>query len=152
MTETSSVTLVLPASLEHLDTLRMSLQDMLEKLPSPPDLAVIYQVQLAASEIYANIIEHACKFDVNHRVRIHFQVDEQRSLTLRFRDEGASFMLDDLRQRKSEPATDERGMGLTITRQLVDDLRYEAHPDYNEWRLVKHLHSDETPHACHSAG
>jgi serine/threonine-protein kinase RsbW len=152
MTEPLTLQLNLPAALENLDTLRMNTQELLEKLPAPPALEVIYQVQLAASEIFANIIEHACKFDAQERVKVLLRIENDGTLVIEFRDNCGSFVLEDV------PPVDpqnlpERGLGLYLTRQLVDELRYTSHQDYNEWRLVKHLKtSAEKPHACHSAG
>jgi serine/threonine-protein kinase RsbW len=152
MTEPLTLQLNLSAALENLDLLRMNIQELLEKLPVQPALEVIYQVQLAASEIFANIIEHACKFDSPQPVRVQLRIEKNSVLFIEFQDTCSSFVLEEVPPVDPENLP-ERGLGLYLTRQLVDELRYTSHQDYNEWRLVKHLKtSAEKPHACHSAG
>ncbi len=130
---------VLPRTLSFdceavLDNLYM-ITPLVGRAAQPYGESFAYAVELAASEIVSNIIEHAYRA-TSGRIcgTLHLLSDR---LQLDLYDDGAAFDLDAL----APPAPGEireGGYGLFIARKVLDELSYTAHTARgNHWKLVK---------------
>jgi PAS domain S-box-containing protein len=122
-----------PADLEHLNEVTALVRQL--GLPYGDDFA--YVMELAASEIVTNIIQHAYRFSPGEvRGQITLQPDQ---MALDLYDDGTPFDIStvpdpDLGQPQ------EGGYGLYIARQVTDELTFTpATPEGNHWRLVKRV-------------
>ncbi len=117
-----------------LDNLNEAL-DLIHKSTEAYGAEFTYQFELASSEIITNIIQHAYR---NHsgeiRFRLNFLIDR---MELEIEDDGVPFDLTKLPEPDLEQPH-ERGYGLHVIRQLVDEVAYTpSTPQGNMWRLVK---------------
>ena len=95
------------------------------------------QMELAATEIAANIVEHSAS-GRPVRVQMHLEVsaDEIRAM---FHDDGNPVQVNlDTVQMPSVLA--ERGRGLAIAVGILDALSYRRGTDMNNWTLTRSLH------------
>ncbi len=101
-----------------------------------------YELELAASEIATNIIEHAyqnCRGELRGEVRL-----ETDRVQVDFYDDGLPFDISTLSAKEPHQAS-ERGYGVHIVRQVMDEITYTpATRSGNHWRLVK-TRRRETP-------
>jgi len=120
-----------PGTLEHLD----QVVSLIRELAGTYGGEFASQVELAASEIVTNIMEHAYR-QAPGELRGQVSLLPGR-LELDLYDQGESFDLTEITARQIEE-TQERGRGLEIVRQLMDEVSYTAsEPNGNHWRLVK---------------
>ncbi len=99
----------------------------------PPGLA--YDLELAASEIFTNVIEHAYRSS-GGELRGEVRLEPDR-VQLDVYDDGLPFDLSALPGDAPERLA-ERGRGVHIVRQVMDEVSYSpATPAGNHWRLVK---------------
>jgi sigma-B regulation protein RsbU (phosphoserine phosphatase) len=126
-----AIPFVYPAELEHLNEVTAFIRQM--TLAYGGDFA--YAMELAASEIVTNIIQHAYRFAPGE-LRGHITLLPDR-VELDLYDDGTPFDISAV----PEPSLEEPhegGYGLFIARQLADELAFvPATPDGNHWRLVK---------------
>lgn len=135
-----TIQLMLPATFKYLNVLSACLGELLlrvEDLPEPE--MTIYNIQLAAQEICANIAEHACANDPAQQVVIAITMEvPPRRLVIDFYDTGRSF--DPTQVTEPEPGTlHVRGYGLYLVHKLLDEVTYTSQPDKNHWHLVKYF-------------
>lgn len=91
-------------------------------------------VELAASEIVANIIEHSKGGDpVKLRMQVSLGAD---AVSVTFTDDGQPAVVD-LTHLDMPDVLDERGRGLAIAHQVLDELSYRRDDTGNHWTLVK---------------
>jgi len=138
-----AVQIVLPATFTYLSLLGACIGEMLLRADGAARRTnLIYNVQLAAHEICANIIEHAYAGRPGGDVHITLTLtDSPPGLSIVMRDRGRAF----------DPAVapppdldrvQEGGYGLYLAHALLDDVRYEPEPGGNCWRLFKRLPAD----------
>ena len=100
-----------------------------------------YAVHLAAHEACTNIIEHAYKGRTDGRVRVTLSLDlsaQPIQMSVDLFDTGVSFNPDTV----PKPNLDiphERGYGLFLIRELMDDVSFTMGQQGNHCRLLKHL-------------
>lgn len=128
----------LPANYTYLPLLSACIAEMIGQAGDLPNAEMlVYQAQLAAHELYANIVNHAYQRDDSQRIGVRLTLEwNPRSLIIEMRDRGCSF------DPASVPDPDldqvrENGYGLFLIRNLIDDVTYEVRQDENLWRLVK---------------
>jgi serine/threonine-protein kinase RsbW len=135
-----AVQIVLPATFTYLSVLGACIGEVLQRADGAArrkDLT--YNVQLAAHEICANIVEHAYAGQSGGDVHITLALtDSPPGLSIVMRDRGRAF------DPTVAPPPDldriqERGYGLYLAQTLLDDVRYEPEPGGNCWRLFKRL-------------
>lgn len=145
----ANTTLCLPASLDSLVKLSDELYDFVA--PFSLDPAVVYQVDLASSEAFTNIVRHAVKFDDNQTVIITL-VNDGHHLILTLSDPGSPIP-EDILQQWANPADfspdplipsswQEGGMGLKLIQSVMDDVRYETENGRNLLTLIKNLSNE----------
>jgi len=132
------IQLELPAAHRFLNIIGGCIQELINRTPNLSDPeSLSYQLQLAAQEVCANIIDHAYQGMDGNRIWIEFQLDESvPQLTALFSDEGQPF-------NNAEPNLSdlpgEGGMGLFLIHQLVDHVEYQRTQNRNTWVLTKTL-------------
>ncbi|TQI81703.1 serine/threonine-protein kinase RsbW [Serratia fonticola] len=142
----ANMTLSLPASLGSLAKLSNALYDFVA--PFSLDPTMIYQVDLASSEAFTNIVKHAVNYDDNQNVMITLANDGHH-LTLTLSDRGLAIPDDILQQWVTPPELSpdpldqaswpEGGMGLILIRSVMDTVRYETSNGCNRLTLIKNL-------------
>ena len=140
MSNANRVKLDVPASMKYLNVVSASIAAIVEHLNIEGDLATtVYEIQLAVHEICTNIIEHAYKNDAEQRIELEVAIIQTRidslSITL-FDYSGIEFIPANVRAPDVE-ALQERGMGLMLVNQIMDEVSYTHMGDYNRWQLTK---------------
>jgi anti-sigma regulatory factor (Ser/Thr protein kinase) len=130
----------LPAAYSSLEALGERLRATLARIDGLPEPDVtIYNIQLAADEIFANIAGHAYEDRADGWVSVSLAFDAaSRRFMVELHDTGAPF------DPSSVPAPDldtlsEGGYGLFLAQTLMDDVIYTTRPDGNCWLLIKQL-------------
>ncbi|MFP4323645.1 MAG: ATP-binding protein [Anaerolineales bacterium] len=138
---TTHLTLDVPAEHRYLKAIGACLAALLGDCATERTL---YNIQLAVHEACVNIIEHAYG-DVKGRIMLSFYLEQEpHQVLIELTDTGQSFDLNAI------PAPDldalpERGYGLYLMRQLLDEVSYRPGSDKgNQWRLVKYLTASDT--------
>ena len=141
------VELVVPCVLEMADRVQLFVMQLETNLPEP----VRESVAQAFRELMTNAIEWGGKLDPQRKVRISC-VRAKRMLLYRIADPGEGFDIDKLRHAainnpdadplqhaivREEQGIRPGGLGLMITRSLVDDVIYNE--KRNEVMLIKYL-------------
>jgi anti-sigma regulatory factor (Ser/Thr protein kinase) len=133
------ISLVIPAAHRYLNIISAVIAELLareERLSEPAITS--YNIQLAAQEVCANIVDHAY---VGHAGQIELLLRleaEPHQLVIELTDNGLPFDPTGV----SAPDLDElheNGYGLFLARELLDELGYERRQDTNYWRLIKRL-------------
>lgn len=134
------IRLDLPATHKYLNILGACISELLARIEDVSEReATSYNLQLAAHEACANIIDHAYEGDIGHRILVTITLTERpRRLTIELQDTGYSF------DPASVPAPDlneahDHGYGLFLMHSLMDEVTYTSRPDGNHWALVKYL-------------
>ncbi len=131
----------IPAAAAYLHLLSECIAQLMEQAPDVPEPEqTIYSIQLATQEISSNIVRHAYgEGDGGGRIVAQLCVEHSpQRMVIELRDSGLAFDPSQV----DEPNLDEvrvHGYGLFLARALLDELRYEALPGENRWRLVKQL-------------
>ncbi len=118
---------------DHLDWVHQTLARFWLGLTEAPDENWRLLFEVAAAEIAANIVEHACPPIMTFRVRAY-----GGRVVAEFHDSGQGWT------GRTEPQQSlgdlaERGRGLALARVAVDEVAYERLGSINRWRLVKRL-------------
>lgn len=142
----ANATLCLPASLDSLAKLSNGLHDFVA--PFSLDPALVYQLDLASSEAFSNIVRHAVNYDDTQNIIITL-VNDGQHLTLTLTDPGLPIPQNILHQwgQPSELAPDplnqtswpEGGMGLILIQSMMDKVHYETANGRNRLTLTKNL-------------
>jgi serine/threonine-protein kinase RsbW len=127
------------ASANHLDVIHEAMARFWASMPDPPGERWQLLLEVAVSEIAANILEHARPPTVTFRLRT-----VRDAVIAEFQDTGEGWegthgparVLDELA---------ERGRGLSLAMTAVDEVVYERRGSFNRWVLVKRLQPDATP-------
>lgn len=132
------IRLDLPANYAFLPLLSTCIAEVMGQAGDLPNAEVlVYQVQLAAHELCANIVNHAYQRDGNQRISIKLTLEvSPRALVIEMCDRGSAFDPASI----SDPNLDEvreNGYGLFLIRNLMDEVAYEVRQGANLWCLVK---------------
>jgi serine/threonine-protein kinase RsbW len=139
---TESVEMIFPAAHHYLLLLGECIDALLNRLEGAEEQEPLrYAVHLAAHEACTNIIEHAYKGRTDGRVRVTLSLDlsaQPIQMSVDLFDTGVSFNPDTV----PKPNLDiphERGYGLFLIRELMDDVSFTMGQQGNHCRLLKHL-------------
>lgn len=144
MNQLDTIHLGLPATNKYLNVLAECLTGMLARIDELPEReTTIYNIRLAVHEHCTNIIDHAYAGQQPGRINMSFSVGESH-LVIESHDSGqVTFDLSKtMAQRDSEPLQSllqERGRGLLLIHELMDEVEYHPQPGNNRWRLAKNL-------------
>jgi PAS domain S-box-containing protein len=129
-----------PGDLGHME----DIMQLIRALGHAYDRTFAYELELAASEIVTNVIEHAYQSSSGElRGEVRLEADR---VQLDLYDDGLPFDISTLPARAPRQAS-ERGYGVHIVRQLMDELTYSpATRAGNRWRLVKTRRREGTGH------
>ncbi len=135
-------TLVISATLENLEALMAHGRDAATACGM--DTKTIARVELALEEVLVNVINYAYAPDQDHiseNIELDCSWDNNKSLTITVTDQGPAF--DPLN--RPDPDTtlsvDDRaigGLGIFLTKEMMDDVSYERSRGKNILTLVKH--------------
>ncbi len=124
-------------SFEQLAVACRKIHDFLVELTLAHSL--IYAIDLAAEEMATNIIKYGYDDDKSHEISITLQFDsEQRKIILLLEDDGHEF--DPLQAEQVDFSSDISkrkigGMGIHLTKSLVDFISYNRQNDRNILRI-----------------
>lgn len=118
-----------PDTMDHIHAL---LADLLAECPIDDMDAM--QFELAMAEIGANIVEHADNGGAL-TLRLELEVTPDR-VEARYSDDGNPARVD-LDTVRLPDGLAERGRGLAIAINVLDELAYRRADDRNHWRLVR---------------
>lgn len=129
----------IPAAAAYLHILSECIAELVERAVDVPEPSqTTYSIQLATQEISSNIVRHAYG-GASGRIVAQLTVEPgTRRMVIELRDSGDAFD-PALVPEPSLGDAQVHGYGLYLARALLDELRYEAAPGENRWRLVKHL-------------
>ena len=136
----------LPSTHRFLNVAGLGIDAILQRLGDliPGAEKVSREVQVAAQEICANVVDHAYADDKNGRLTIEISIVLKDSrLDIHIRDTGKEFEP----EKTKEPALgelQERGFGLYFAKKLMDEVTYTREDEGNHWHLVKMLSVVET--------
>jgi serine/threonine-protein kinase RsbW len=135
-----SIRLELPASLRYLNVLGACISAAVERIEGVEEPAILsYNLQLAADEIFTNIVEHGYEGDERCFVRVSVTVaPEPRRVVVQLCDSAPSFDPAAVPAPNLDDAQ-EHGYGLFLVQQLMDEVVYQPGEGQNSWTLVKHL-------------
>jgi serine/threonine-protein kinase RsbW len=106
----------------------------------------IYQIQVAADEACANVVEHAYANMEAGEMEVACFVDG-RMFVVAVRDWGQSFDPDEIADPEINAPLEERtlgGLGLFLIRQFMEEVQYSSDPEMgNELTMRKRLPVDE---------
>ena len=134
------IRLDLPAIHKYLNILGACISGLLARVENVDQREVVsYNLQLAAHEACANIIDHAYAGSLDCRILITITLTGRpRRLIIELHDTGHSFDLATAPEPNLDEAHD-HGYGLFLIRSLMDEVTYTSRPEGNHWALVKHL-------------
>jgi serine/threonine-protein kinase RsbW len=153
---TDIVTLTVPAQIRYLNIVGAAITAYVERIETA-DETIAYNLQLAVHEVCTNIIDHAYTDATGQTISISIssagsgeaqstaeQVPSALSaLMVSIYDEGDAF---DLPETIPQPpdTLQERGLGLFLVYELMDDVRYTRRDGRNHWHLMKQLTDSTT--------
>ena len=135
-----AVLIDVPADPRFLNIISAAIEAYLDRVPEIDGWGtIIYNLKLAAQECCTNIIDHSYAEESGGRIGVCLTIQyEPRRLVIEFHDTGKSV----------EPATvtepqltvgSERGYGLFLMHELMDEVGYGQDKHGNCWRLVKYI-------------
>ena len=139
MPPNQTVRLEIPAQHRYLSLIAVCIAELLNQFENLPDRDVqVYNVQLAAQEAAANVVDHAYRgMGGILAVELTLQEDPAQVVVELF-DQGVAF----------DPSTvptpnledfQVRGYGLFLIHSLMDDVSYHSVSGQNCWRMLKRL-------------
>ena len=134
------IRLDLPATHKYLSILGACISGLLARVEDVAEReSMSYNLQLAAHEACANIIDHAYAGDLDCRIHVTLTLIEcPRRLIIELHDTGFSFDPATVPVPNLDEAHD-HGYGLFLMHSLMDEVTYTSRPEGNHWALVKHL-------------
>lgn len=149
--ETATTALRLGATLENLETLSRAFQRFVA--PFALDPAAIYQLDLAASEAFSNIVRHGVDYDARQTIEVTMSLSSG-AITLTLIDTGRPIPADILQavadKQRSFPGPGalenwpESGIGLILIYSMMDKVRYRTADGRNELILTKDTMGERT--------
>ena len=128
------------AAVDNLDTVLGFLEEKLEAAACP--LKTQMQIAVAAEEIFVNVAQYAYAPNTGE-VTVGVEIsDEPRAVTVSFTDSGVPFNPLARQDPDVSLSAEEReagGLGIFMTKKLLDQLRYEYRDGQNVLSLTKRL-------------
>lgn len=134
-------TLSLSASLENLEFFLAHVRSFVASCGV--DAKLLYPVELSLEEVLVNVISYAYPNQEKGNIEVSCSWDSQQGLVIQIMDYGTAF--DPLE--RSDPDTglslDERqigGLGIFLTKKMMDKVIYERHQGKNILTMIKQPH------------
>ena len=132
----SQLSLTIKAERDELDRITAEVEDLGMQENWSPDL--VFRVNLVLEEMVLNVIDYGTEDGVNEIEIILTLTDE--SLTIEIIDDGSPFdPLSDAPDPDLDATLEERrvgGLGIHLTRSMMDDMRYRREQDKNHLTLI----------------
>ena len=132
----SQLSLTIKAERDELDRITAEVEDLGMQENWSPDL--VFRVNLVLEEMVLNVIDYGTEDGVNEIEIILTLTDE--SLTIEIIDDGSPFdPLSDAPDPDLDATLEERrvgGLGIHLTRSMMDDMRYRREQNKNHLTLV----------------
>lgn len=96
------------------------------------------QIELASEEVFVNIIHHAYQ-GKGGKVEVEVKIVPKKHIELRFKDQGPPFNPLELKEVDVDAELEEReigGLGLSLIRKIVDEIRYTYERNQNVLTLL----------------
>ena len=107
-----------------------------------PELS-ISEINVCLDELFTNIVLYGFKDDRKHQIKVALEVVDQTLIAI-MEDDGVAF--NPLKKKAKLPADVDSaqigGLGIHITKELVDDIRYERKRGINRVTIKKRIQSD----------
>ncbi|MFP4548446.1 MAG: ATP-binding protein [Fidelibacterota bacterium] len=134
--------LILTNSLDQLDMLPSTLEQLEKEWQLPPDLTM--NLNLVLEEIFTNIVNYGFRDTETHDIHLNFQYDKEE-ITITISDDGIPF--NPLKAVKPPDLnagiedTPVGGLGFHIVRKLMDKIDYKRENNKNHLILSKEVPS-----------
>lgn len=134
-----AITLSIESETQNVYLIGLAINRIASSIPVSSQSA--FEMELAVVEAVNNAIEHAHSYQRNKQVTVRLRVHADR-VQFTIIDRGAPFdfaagLATSARLEPGEEA--ERGRGLKIIQQLMDEVRYDRRGETNQITLVKYL-------------
>lgn len=140
--EEQTVRLTLPANMQYLNIVSECIQAMLQHTEVSCSEDTVYAIQLAVHELCTNIIEHAYSGQTGEKFEIAFGLTTNPSCFItKFQDSGKKFEQDSVASPQLGELQ-ERGLGVFLIYEIMDDVIYRNANQTNYWTLVKNLENE----------
>lgn len=137
MGQMDTIQLELPAKAKYLSVVSACILAITEQVVELASLEeTVFQIQLAVHEICNNIIEHAYRNSAGKYSLVLIIDHDERQFCVDIFDQGESFDFSIV----PEPNLDEpqeKGYGLYLVRQLMDEVSYSSSDGDNHWHIMK---------------
>ena len=130
-------TIVLRNDIREMSRIIDAITHIADSVSCPP--VVIHDVTLAMEEIFSNIVFYGFGDDLDHNITLHLVV-EGDALILTLQDEGIPFNPLNVQIGRRDKPLEERdkgGMGITLAKNLMDQMEYRRERGKNILRMEK---------------
>jgi sigma-B regulation protein RsbU (phosphoserine phosphatase) len=130
-------TIVLRNDIREMRRIIDAITHIADSVSCPP--VVIHDVTLAMEEIFSNIVFYGFGDDLDHNITLHLIV-EGDALILTLQDEGIPFNPLNVQIGRRDKPLEERdkgGMGITLAKNLMDQMEYRRERGKNILRMEK---------------
>jgi sigma-B regulation protein RsbU (phosphoserine phosphatase) len=130
-------TIVLRNDIREMSRIIDAITQITDSVPCPP--VVVHDVTLAMEEIFSNIVFYGFGDDLDHNITLHLVI-EGDVLILTLQDEGIPFNPLNVQIGRRDKPLEERdkgGMGITLAKNLMDQMEYRRERGKNIMRMEK---------------
>jgi len=130
-------TIVLRNDIREMSRVIDAITHIADSVSCPP--VVVHDVTLAMEEIFSNIVFYGFGDDLDHNITLHLVV-EGDALILTLQDEGIPFNPLNVQIGRRDKPLEERdkgGMGITLAKNLMDQMEYRRERGKNILRMEK---------------
>ncbi|MCB2144866.1 MAG: SpoIIE family protein phosphatase [Deltaproteobacteria bacterium] len=130
-------TMVLRNDIREMSRIIDAITRIADSVDCPP--VVVHDVTLAMEEIFSNIVFYGFGDDLDHNITLHLVI-EGDALILTLQDEGIPFNPLNVRIGRRDKPLEERdkgGMGITLAKNLMDQMEYRRERGKNIMRMEK---------------
>jgi phosphoserine phosphatase RsbU/P len=130
-------TIVLRNDIREMSRIIDAITHVADSVFCPP--VVVHDVTLAMEEIFSNIVFYGFGDDLDHNITLHLVI-EGDALILTFQDEGIPFNPLNVHIGGRDKPLEERdkgGMGITLAKNLMDQMEYRRERGKNIMRMEK---------------
>jgi phosphoserine phosphatase RsbU/P len=133
----TSKTIVLRNDIREMNRIIDAITQVADSVSCPP--VVVHDVTLAMEEIFSNIVFYGFGDDLDHDITLHLIIEED-TLILTLQDEGIPFNPLNVQLGRRDRPLEERdkgGMGITLAKNLMDQMEYRRERGKNIMRMEK---------------
>ncbi|WP_372677502.1 SpoIIE family protein phosphatase [Desulfosarcina sp.] len=130
-------TIVLRNDIREMSRITDAITHIADTVSCPP--VVVHDITLAMEEIFSNIVFYGFGDDLDHYITLHLVV-EGDALILTLQDEGIPFNPLNVQIGRRDKPLEERdkgGMGITLAKNLMDQMEYRRERGKNILRMEK---------------